>query len=563
MCPNICISRKECIYVYTHTKNEKPKTNLNLQQHKEAHSNEHSPILAHLQAFRTWKSLTHSPEVNSIYTERHSLQVSRFSSELFIAFLFDHKMLGVLSLLNRSISFNIRESQDALWAKVPASTTQAMAQTTQPSEKVCWGVQDEVTACLQLMSPPAVYPATQKPLEKETRKVNTFEVPPTHSSFWNDYKSQVLIPLGSILKSRREAHRIPQNKRMDMEHDLQVAKEKAEKKKDEALDFRQAEKRLKESKKEIPAPTRQWPSVLMVTALNGAQDITCMDATHDASSVVCGFSNSRTVAWTSNYPRFNSSPDKVLGRGGQAGIAHAGSVYETSMHPLGEEYLSCSEDGTVRLWSKLLQNPHQKDALWNNLVVFPVSRGQAVWDVCFAPFGHYFVCAGEDRLVRLFAVDKVAPLRVFVGHLSDVDCVAWHPNVHYVASGSSDKSVRVWDVLTGKCVRVFQCASEVTQLSFDPTGRFLASATQQGLVQVWDLDVAVCVSGLHGHTSPVHALSWAPLQTANSRDTLSTGDSFSNNVSESYYLVSGSLDGELRMWDIKAILDSKTKLVMD
>lgn len=36
------------------------------------------------------------------------------------------------------------------------------------------------------------------------------------------------------------------------------------------------------------------------------------------------------------------------------------------------------------------------------------------------------------------------------GHQSDVDVVSWHPNSHYVATGSSDRTVRLWDVATGK-----------------------------------------------------------------------------------------------------------------
>lgn len=41
------------------------------------------------------------------------------------------------------------------------------------------------------------------------------------------------------------------------------------------------------------------------------------------------------------------------------------------------------------------------------------------------------------------------------GHLSDVDSVAIHPNSNYLATGSSDRTVRVWDILSGNSVRVY------------------------------------------------------------------------------------------------------------
>lgn len=48
----------------------------------------------------------------------------------------------------------------------------------------------------------------------------------------------------------------------------------------------------------------------------------------------------------------------------------------------------------------------------------------------------------------------------FVGHQSDVDVVSWHPNSHYVATGSSDRTVRVWDVSNGECHQSCRACSQ-------------------------------------------------------------------------------------------------------
>jgi transcription initiation factor TFIID subunit 5 len=36
-----------------------------------------------------------------------------------------------------------------------------------------------------------------------------------------------------------------------------------------------------------------------------------------------------------------------------------------------------------------------------------------------------------------------------------VEVVRWHPNCHYIATGSADRTVRLWDIRTGDCCRIF------------------------------------------------------------------------------------------------------------
>jgi len=147
---------------------------------------------------------------------------------------------------------------------------------------------------------------------------------------------------------------------------------------------------------------------------------------------------------------------------------HNGPIYGLSFSPDRSLLLSCSEDGTIRLWSlqtwtclvnykvkstevilskSLVLGEHWQvrliDCTFNNFTLLQAHLFP-VWQVKFSHHGHYFVSCGHDKTVKLWTTEQSSCLRVFVGHFSDVDCVAFHPNSNYVASGSSDRSVRLW-----------------------------------------------------------------------------------------------------------------------
>ena len=79
-------------------------------------------------------------------------------------------------------------------------------------------------------------------------------------------------------------------------------------------------------------------------------------------------------------------------------------------------------------------------------------------------------------------------LRSFVGHTEDVLSLDLSPDGRWLATGSADDSVRLWEVATGRSVAVLQGhTDDVRSVAFSPLGDRLASTSEDGTVRLWSI----------------------------------------------------------------------------
>eukprot|EP01038_Epipyxis_sp_PR26KG_P014508 gene14508-19478_t len=222
-----------------------------------------------------------------------------------------------------------------------------------------------------------------------------------------------------------------------------------------------------------------------------------------------------------NYHNSNSKTFRIDLHG------HSRAVYGICQDLSNRLVVSSSLDETIRLWDVTISHCVAK---YHTLSM--------AWAVSFAPIGYYFSSANQDATVALYGTDRVSPLRLMVGHTSDVNCVTWHPNSTLIASGSDDKTCRLWDIRSGNSARLYKgCTSPISSVAISPLGNLIAAGTDNGKIFIWDIDSQQQLSILQSHTAAVHSLCFSH---------------------DNHCLSSGGSDCSIKIWDIQTIFDQKS-----
>lgn len=118
---------------------------------------------------------------------------------------------------------------------------------------------------------------------------------------------------------------------------------------------------------------------------------------------------------------------------------------------------------------------------------------------------------GDGKSVSLYSVHQQKVVTSLQGHSDLVCSVSVRSDGAMIASGSRDKTIRLWSVAKGSCVGVLEgCAEMITGLAFHPATKrrdWLFSGEKGGVVRLWSANRLVMMCKYNEHTAPVWSVS--------------------------------------------------------
>ena len=141
-----------------------------------------------------------------------------------------------------------------------------------------------------------------------------------------------------------------------------------------------------------------------------------------------------------------------------------------------------------------------------------------------------YVPLADITLMR--SLERLYTEQIFVGHTDDVASLDLHPDNKRMVTGSTDKTLRLWDLASGAELRRYEGhEGPINKVAFSPEGKYIASVSEDKTVRLWDTESGALLHTMTGHDGIINSAIFSP---------------------DGRFIVTTCLDNTVRWWDVQS-----------
>ena len=185
---------------------------------------------------------------------------------------------------------------------------------------------------------------------------------------------------------------------------------------------------------------------------------------------------------------------------------HTDKVHILTWSPDGSAIASSSLDETIHVWN----------ATTGKTILTHHSNALQAQALAWSPDGKYIAStdglSSEKVLVWNASTGQPSTQHTpFTGHTEQIHSLTWSPDNKYIATASDDKTVQIWDALTGRTIFIYRGHTlGVRAIAWSPDGKRITSASEDNAIHVWDAPRGGNSLIHYGHLDKINALAWSP-----------------------------------------------------
>ncbi|KAM0393285.1 hypothetical protein ACHAPZ_010238 [Fusarium culmorum] len=191
---------------------------------------------------------------------------------------------------------------------------------------------------------------------------------------------------------------------------------------------------------------------------------------------------------------------------------------------------------------KWISNLPKVEENWDACLLTLEGHSSYVNSVVFSHDSKKVASGSDDKTIRIWNAETGECERELKGHSSWVRSVVFSHDSKKVASGSFDKTIRIWNAETGKCERELKGhSSYVNSVVFSRDSKKVASGSSDKTIRIWNAETGECERELKGHSSYVNSVVFSH---------------------DSKKVASGSFDKTIRIWNAETGKCEETVLLV-